>query len=125
MVRQIQPLKDMLSQASLADRMKINIPGELVKAWLHVVMILVFAAQESDAWRGHYRKARRLLEEGSRMLLQGFVKRSLLEDSVVMPQDIASLVSLKLLHGVSNGSAKREIAQTYLEYLSKLVSIWL
>ena len=124
LAQKIQPLKELLSQATLDEQQQLKMPTEFVKAWLHVVMSLILAARESDLYRGHLRKARKLIGSGIRSIMQSFVRRSLLRDSIVMPTEIATLVHLNLLRGTSSGRQKREIAQVYIQHLNKLVSLF-
>jgi hypothetical protein len=62
----------------------------------------------------------KLLNDGMRKVVQGMTKHSLLESSVFMPVELAYLINFHLLGDFTANSL--DISDTYLEYLSALVS---
>lgn len=119
--QRIQPYKDLLSQATFQDQSGIEIPDELVQGWLHLVMTLVFASLGSESWQAQSRKATKLLEAGSNLLMDRLSKGELQDHSVVMPQEIVSILSQKLLLGISSTEVEKDIASVYTQYLLRVV----
>jgi len=119
--RRAQPFKELLSQASPADRSNIEIPDELLKAWLHLVMSLVHCTDQPTRWEEQMQKASDLIDAGMKKVVQGLSNYSLSENSVLMPLEIASLVNLRALQDMTG--ARPDIGETYSGYLKMLVMV--
>jgi len=119
-VRHSRPFKDLLSHARAVDSSKIEIPDELLKAWLHLIMSLINMTRGSSLWEHQMEICSSLMDKGMKMVVQGLGQNSLLAKSVLMPFEVASLVNFQLLQGVRESLP--DISETYFEYLKKLVS---
>jgi hypothetical protein len=116
-VRRTQPFKDLLSQAQTADPSKIKIPDELLIAWLHLIMSLINMSRGSSLWDDQINICSSLMNEGMKKVVQDLNQKSLLEKSVFMPFEVASLVNFRLLKDVTP-----DISMTYFARLKQLVS---
>lgn len=120
MVRDIQPFKDLMSQAEPADRAHIDVSVELPKAWLHLIMSLALTTGDSALWVESMNKASNLIDKGMKKMMHGLTQKSLLEKSVLMPLEVASLINFQLLQDITG--AHPDIVATYSEYVKELVS---
>lgn len=117
----IQSFRDILCHAQPLERANITVPDELIRAWLHLLMALIYSAQGAFSWNDHSEIARTLIKKGMEEVIEGMATESLLKRAVVLPLEIVSLVSLKLLEDATG--AYPNIGATYSEYLDALVRI--
>lgn len=66
------------------------------------------------------REARLLIGDGMNKMVKSSSTKTLLERSVVLPLEIVSLISLKLLQDVTRGLP--DISETYSSYIESIVS---
>jgi hypothetical protein len=116
----IQSFTRLLSNARASDRARIQIPGEFITAWLHIVMGLVQCTLEYDFWREHTENAETLLKTGMRKVIEGLSDSILLDRASVLPFELVSLACLGLFDGMT--ANQRDISETYYDYLQALVS---
>jgi hypothetical protein len=118
--RHTQRFRELCCNAPPADRLKLELPEELPKAWLHLVMSLVVCTKDLLLFENQMMICYELLEEGMRKVVQSFTNKSLLEYTVFMPFDLASLISCQLLQDLTR--TYPDISETYRQYLRRLVS---
>jgi hypothetical protein len=86
---------------------------------------MIKAGEDSSDWeylgRGHFDFATTLIKEGMAEVMQALPGGDLLSKEVILPMDIVSLLSLKLLQDTTGASPN--IDRTYSEYLHALVPI--
>lgn len=110
-----------MSQAQAGDRLEIKIPDELLKAWLHIIMSLINYTR-ANLWEDQMNTCAALVEEGMKKVVQSLNRTSLLEKSVFMPSEVASLINFQLLQDLT-GNQSSDICETYSVYLRGLVSV--
>ncbi|WQF77574.1 Putative Mg2+ transporter protein, CorA-like/Zinc transport protein ZntB [Colletotrichum destructivum] len=110
--------KSILSHAEPTDRLDIDVPQDLIVAWLHLVMGLIYASHETHMWEDHLDVADRLVKGGMKQMMERLSSLSLLERSSVLPLELVSLISYRLLANTSGKYAG--ITDTYSEYLRAL-----
>jgi len=118
----IQSFQQLLSNARAVDRAHIPMPDEFVKAWLHLLMGLIYSTQEAHLWREHTDNAETLVKTGMRKVIEGLSTYVLLDRAAVRPLELVSLVCLELFNGITAAS-HRDISETYYDYLQALVSV--
>jgi hypothetical protein len=119
--RSITPFRDLMSQVPASDRANIQIPEELERAWLHLLLSFVFLVWEDmQVFDEQMVICNNLLELGMKTVIRNMSDVQLSNYAVFPPSEFASLVTFQLLQDV-NGSAL-DISETYLEYLKSLVS---
>lgn len=118
--RRIQPFVELLSQAPAADRSNIELPEELPKAWLHLLMSLVCFVQDTTLFTNQMNVCIVLLAEGMRKVVQRANPKGLSEYYVFTPFQLTSLINFQLLQDITRVSP--DINTTYWEYLQSLVS---
>jgi hypothetical protein len=118
--RHTQRFRELCSNAPPGDRLKLELPEELSKAWLHLLMSLVICTKDPMQFADQMTTCYELLEEGMRKVVQTFTHKSLLEYSVFMPVDLASLIGFQLLQDLTRTFP--DISETYWQYLRRLVS---
>ncbi|KAI1142915.1 hypothetical protein F5Y05DRAFT_408368 [Hypoxylon sp. FL0543] len=116
--RVIQSFQDILSHAPASLRTKVEVPDDLVRAWLHLVVALVQASLNEEAWNENIAVAEALMRRGMDEIMDELPTDDLLSRSVVQPMDLVALVSLKLLQD-STGTYS-SINGTYSDYLKGL-----
>ena len=118
--RRIQPFRELLSTAKHGDLFKLEVPAEMPRAWLHLVMYLVMCTEEglrSPSW--HAAMCDELLAEGMRKIVRSLSHHSLLDNLVLAPAELALLINFQLLQDVTK--IFPDISESYGEYLRALV----
>ncbi|KAI0852613.1 hypothetical protein F5Y00DRAFT_176805 [Daldinia vernicosa] len=118
LTRVIQSFQDILSHTPAALRTKVEVPDSLVRAWLHLVIALIQASQNDEAWNENINVAEALIRRGMDDIMDGLPTEDLLSSSVIQPMELVTLISLKLLQD-STGTYS-SINDTYSNYLKGL-----
>ncbi|KAI8965869.1 hypothetical protein F5Y11DRAFT_258925 [Daldinia sp. FL1419] len=118
LTRLIQSFQDILSPAPTTIRAEVEIPDDLIRAWLHLVMALIQASQNDEAWNENIIVAEALIRRGMNDIMDELPTEDLLSSSVLQPMELVTLISLKLLQD-STGTWS-SINDTYSEYLKGL-----
>ncbi|CZR67669.1 uncharacterized protein PAC_17568 [Phialocephala subalpina] len=120
--RRLQLFKDIFSHANSAERASIQIPEEFPRAWLHILMSLVFCSNEKymAKFEEQSRICTDILDDGMRKVVQNLMQKSLLEYSVFKPWELISLINFQLLGDIKGQSL--DTSDTYFEYLSSVES---
>lgn len=113
--------KSILSHAEPTDRLHIDVPLDLIRAWLHLVMGLIYASHDTHMWEDHLEVTDSLVKSGMKHVMERLSHLKLLERSSVLPLEVVSLISYGLLSNTSGKYAG--ISDTYSEYLRALVSL--
>ncbi|KAI1125079.1 hypothetical protein F5Y10DRAFT_268419 [Nemania abortiva] len=75
----------------------MSIPTQLLQAYIYFVLALIQASVNTDLYQSHIEVFCTLLHTGMRAMLKSFSPASLLTYSSVLPTDILSLMSFRLL----------------------------
>ncbi|OTB14339.1 hypothetical protein K445DRAFT_23746 [Daldinia sp. EC12] len=122
LTRVIQSFQDILSHMPASMRAKVEVPDSLVRAWLHLVMALIQASQNEEAWNENMNVAEALIRNGMNDItaveVDELPTKDLLSSSVLQPMELVTLVSSKLLKD-STGKYS-SINDTYSDYLKGL-----
>ncbi|OTA69317.1 hypothetical protein K449DRAFT_428757 [Hypoxylon sp. EC38] len=116
--RVIQSFQGILSHAPASLRTKVEVPDDLVRAWLHLVIALIQASLNEEAWNENMIVAEALMRRGMANIMDELSTEDLLSRSVVQPMELVALVSLRLLQD-STGTYS-SINNTYSDYLKEL-----
>ena len=98
----------------------MRVPEPLWKSWLHLVMSCALLASEFPAWQEHMTTALNLVDEGMQMMTRESTPYSLLDASILLPTEISSLVSLRLLKDMTGG--QHDVLETYQQSMRGLVT---
>jgi hypothetical protein len=120
--RRTERFRELCSQAPPVDRLKLRLPEELPKAWLHILMSLVVCTKDRMQLDDQMTTCYELLEEGMRKVVRSLTSKSLLEYAVFMPFEVASLINLQILQDITRTAP--DISETYWQYLKRLVSFF-
>ncbi|RDW68486.1 hypothetical protein BP5796_09143 [Coleophoma crateriformis] len=100
----------------------IQLPEEFGKAWIHILMYLIYSSSENTKYRSiaevELRRGDELLAKGRRALLRNATQIPLSEREAVLPLGIVSLIAKKLLQDITNGQP--DITSSYYEYFKQL-----
>ncbi|KAF3055618.1 hypothetical protein GL218_06953 [Daldinia childiae] len=123
LTRVIKSFQDILSHAPASLRTKVEVPDGLVRAWLHLVIALIQASQNDEAWNENINVAEALIRRGMDDItvvveVDELPTEDLLSSSVIQPMELVTLISLKLLQD-STGTYS-SINDTYSNYLKGL-----
>ncbi|KAL3306236.1 mg2+ transporter [Colletotrichum asianum] len=114
----VMAFKSILSHAEPTDRLEIDVPIDLIRAWLHLVMGLIYASLETHMWEDHLDVADSLVKSGMKHIMERLSNLRLLDRSSVLPLEVVSLIGYGLLSNTSEKYAG--ISDTYSEYLRAL-----
>ncbi|KAK3492602.1 uncharacterized protein B0T23DRAFT_146058 [Neurospora hispaniola] len=107
--------------AQHSDRVQIRVPDQLIDGWLHLLLGLSYMSTDPERASTFLDlHAKPLISQGLNAIVKDMAKKPLLENSVVLPQELVSLISRKLLTDVTPGLPN--ISQTYSAYLSAIES---
>jgi hypothetical protein len=112
---------ELFSTAPPTALAKLKMPASFPKAWLHLLMALVFCTDEDwTRFDWHVERLDELLGEGMGEAVRSNVQMNLLESVVLAPTELALLITFQLLQDVTKTSL--DISGSYAEYLAGLVS---
>ncbi|PNP48191.1 hypothetical protein THARTR1_10332 [Trichoderma harzianum] len=117
LTQDIQSFQNLMSFAGKEDRAAMELPHELVTAWLHIVFGLIYGTYALD-WYSHMTKAKSLLKEGMQKMVESVSAQNLLDKAVMQPTEVMSLIALNLLH--DDVGKYDDISDTYSLYLNSL-----
>ena len=107
--------------AQHADRLHIHVPDQLIDGWLHLLLGLSYMSTDPERASTFLDvHAKPLISQGLNAIVKDMAKTPLLEKSVVLPQELVSLMSINLLKDITPGLPN--ISLTYSAYLWMIVS---
>ncbi|KAK4641757.1 LOW QUALITY PROTEIN: hypothetical protein QC761_503640 [Podospora bellae-mahoneyi] len=112
----LSQLSEILSAARGADRAQITVPTQIIDAWIHLLLGLASFPRDSDRSERLIGDARRAATEGANIIITSLSPKSLVENSVILPLEIFSLISLKVIQSAPNvpdSPSNKEKANTY------------
>lgn len=112
----LSQLSEILSAAHGADCAQITVPTQIIDAWIHLLLGLASFPRDSDRSERLIGDARRAATEGANIIITSLSPKSLVENSVILPLEIFSLISLKLIQSAPNvpdSPSNKEKANTY------------
>jgi hypothetical protein len=120
--RATQAFREIYSEADKSERAGIEIPEELQKAWLHLLMAMVFSSKDQHLsfFQDQSTLCSLLLNGGMRKVVEKVGQKSLLEYAVFKPWELTSLINFVLLSDITGEI--RDVSETYVKYLDLLVS---
>ncbi|KAH7171172.1 hypothetical protein EDB81DRAFT_851830 [Dactylonectria macrodidyma] len=110
--------QNIISHASAEERKAFEVPEEFVRAWLYVVMGMVYGAQDNRRWKSRMSRVKDLVDQGTKKMMHWLPDKSLLERTSMLPLEVLSLVTFGLLQDQAGKSD--DICETYSQYLSSL-----
>lgn len=119
LAQEIQAFNNIVSHAEQSERARTTIPLQLLRAWAHLVMALVRANTKICQYNMHMEHATKLIKQGMAEVVHSFSGDDLLSKEVVLPMEIVSLLSMKLLQDVTG--VFPNLDTIYSEYLNALV----
>ncbi|KAK4077895.1 uncharacterized protein Triagg1_3589 [Trichoderma aggressivum f. europaeum] len=117
LTQDIHSFQNLMSFAGKEDRAAMELPHELVTAWLHIVFGLIYGTYALD-WYNHMTKAKSLLKDGMQKMVESISGQNLLDKAVMQPTEVMSLIALNLLH--DDVGKYDDICDTYSLYLNSL-----
>lgn len=113
--------------AEQSDRAKITTPLSLIDAWMHLVLALITLPNDRIRSESLIWDAEMLLKRGLQEMIAALPGKSLSKSSIVLPLELVSLMSKRLLKGVAPGLGPEtprppDISATYSSSLSGIVS---
>lgn len=118
--RQIFLFQQVMSHAPAPNKTGIEIPAQLLQAYIYFVLAIVQTSVGTDLHRSHMSAVSSLLQAGMRAMLKSFSPASLLTYSSILPTDVLSLISLGLLNDLTGPYPS--INSVYSEWIKTLVS---
>lgn len=97
-------------------------PNQMTEGWLHLLLGLANLERAEHA-ETLIENAAQLLSQGASEMVKSLSQKSLEESAAVLPLEIFSLISLKLVQGISNiqGFQQEDIFQLYRNRLEAIV----
>ncbi|KAJ5960022.1 Nucleic acid-binding OB-fold [Penicillium vulpinum] len=119
----IQPVKLLFSRTDLIKRPTDKSSHPLEKAWMHLLMPMIYVKQKPRRSRKHMNTCLGLLDLGIAAVKDTFPKLLPQKSKVILPLDVATLIGFHLLGKQSPGIGIELILNNYTKYLGGLVSI--
>jgi hypothetical protein len=120
LTRAVTSFQAILSHVPIADRLKVEVPDSLVRAWLHLIMALAQSSQGFEGWSENLDVAEALIRRGMGEIMDSLPAEDLVKDIIIHPMELVLLMSWRLLQD-SNGKYPN-LNDTYSEYIKALVS---
>ncbi|KAK0652573.1 hypothetical protein B0T16DRAFT_103189 [Cercophora newfieldiana] len=117
---QVQLFQEMFSQAGKQELAKVAVPKEIVQGWIHLLMALVYLPKDDDKSEMLLEDAKLLISSGMATAIHALSDKSLLDNSVFLPQELVTLLSLKLLQDSTLGMP--DASQCYSACLQELAA---
>lgn len=118
--RQILLFQQIMSHAPDPNKSGIEIPAKLLQAYIYFVLAIAQGSVNTSMYWSHMRTFSRLLRAGMQTMLKSFSPSSILTYSSILPTDILSLISLKLLSDLTGPCP--DINNVYSAWIKTLVS---
>ncbi|KAK3307749.1 uncharacterized protein B0T15DRAFT_522460 [Chaetomium strumarium] len=115
---QLLAFNDIFSDCGRLEQSRIAVPNELVEGWIHLLMALVYLPIHEAKSDRLFDDANGLIHNGMAAVIRSLSDKSLLDSSVVLPQELLSLISLKLLRDSTMGMP--DIIECYSGCLDEL-----
>ncbi|RYO78437.1 hypothetical protein DL766_001500 [Monosporascus sp. MC13-8B] len=100
---ELQAFNEIFTQSGRHEQAKIAVPKEIVEGWIHLLMGLVYLPKDYDKSDPLVDDAKILIHSGMAAVVRSLSDKSLLDSSVILPLELLSLLSLKLLQDVTVG----------------------
>jgi hypothetical protein len=117
---QLQLFDEIFSRSGRPEQARVRVPNEIVEGWIHLLMALVYLPKDDDKSDRLFNDAKTLIYSGMAAVIRSLSESSLLDSSVFLPQELVSLLSLKLLRDSTLGMP--DVSQCYSACLDELVS---
>ncbi|KAB5551293.1 hypothetical protein GE09DRAFT_168424 [Coniochaeta sp. 2T2.1] len=117
LTQHIQSFANIISHAQPLERASLTVPIQLIRAWIYLLLALAKATKKATS-NNHFDNARELLKEGMAEVMQNLPSEDLLAREVVLPMELVSLLSLKLLQDTTG--TYPNLDTIYSEYLNAL-----
>lgn len=118
--RQILLFQQIMSHAPDPNKTGVEIPVKILQAYIYLFLAIAQGSSNTNLYWSHMRTFSRLMQVGMRTMLKSFSPSSILTYSSILPTDIVSLMSLKLL-GDLTGTCPN-ISNVYSQWIKTLVS---
>lgn len=116
----ITSFNETIGYSTDARQLDILVPDELKNAWLHLTMGLIFVPHDEVMSETLLVQAQLLIEESIENIVKSLTTKSLIDNVVVLPIELFTLMGLKMLQDSTAGLP--DISQTYSAYLESVVS---
>ncbi|KAK3385827.1 hypothetical protein B0H63DRAFT_394118 [Podospora didyma] len=94
---------DIFAHVQKADQSKITVPKELIEGWIHFLMGFIYMPTDPIKTDRLIDDAKTLINAGMAVMIYALSDKSLLDCSVLMPLELLSLTSLRLLRDATVG----------------------
>ncbi|KAH8905061.1 hypothetical protein BR93DRAFT_945996 [Coniochaeta sp. PMI_546] len=118
LTQELQSFTNIISHAQPLERASLTVPIQLNRAWIYLILALAKATRKSMVRNAHFDNAKDLIKEGMAEVMQALPSEDLLAREVVLPLEIVSLLSLKLLQDTTG--TYPNLDTIYSEYLNAL-----
>ncbi|KAI1118051.1 hypothetical protein F5Y14DRAFT_400954 [Nemania sp. NC0429] len=95
--RQILLFQQIISHAPDPEKTGIEIPTQLLQAYIYFILAIAQGSVNNSLYWSHMRTFSRLLQAGMQTILKSFSSSSISTYASILPTDVLSLISLKLL----------------------------
>ncbi|KAI1661526.1 hypothetical protein F4813DRAFT_386056 [Daldinia decipiens] len=100
----LRTFNEIFTQSGRQEQAKIMVPKEIFEGWIHLLIGLIYLLTDYDKASHLLDGARFLIYRGMVTMVRLLSKRPLLDNSVVLPLELLSLLCMKLLQGVTVGT---------------------
>ena len=116
---ELQTLNELIAHAGQREKSKIKVPNEVIEGWIHLLMSLIYMLKDYEKGERLLDHAKTLVRSGMASVVCSLSAKPLLDNSVILPLELLSLLNLKLLQDVTVG--RPNISECYSASLKEMV----
>lgn len=117
----LESFNDVFKHATRDDRAGIVVPDELMEAWMHVLMGLVYFTSDREVAADLISDASSLIDESLKSMVMGMSDHKLRAQAVLLPMEFVCLISLELMSRPPPGLP--DITTTYADRLAAIARL--
>ncbi|KAF3762955.1 putative Mg2+ transporter [Cryphonectria parasitica EP155] len=114
----LQAFDEIFAHSGKREQARIAVPKEIIEGWIHLLMSLIYLPKANEKSERLLDDAKALIRSGMAAVVRSLSAKSLLDNSVLLPLELLSLLNLKLLQDMTVG--RPDISECYSASLEEM-----